>query len=882
MPLAPGQHVGAYEVIDHLGAGGMGEVYRARDLRLQREVALKILPAAVATDADRLARFIREAQTLASLNHPNIAAIYGIEDSGPVHAIAMELVGGEDLSRRIARGPLPLDDALPIARQLAEALEAAHEAGIVHRDLKPANVMVRDDGTVKVLDFGLAKASPATTAGSAANPANSPTFTSPQMTAAGVLLGTAPYIAPEIAKGRPADKRADIWAYGVVLFEMLTGRRLFAGDTAMESLAAVLKPEIDWTSLPASTPASVRRLLERCLESDPRLRLRDIGEARILLAAPRSPSTPHAASGRPTGVVIAAAIGLLLAAAAAALAWRAARQPASPARLIEISTELAGPFALAPDGSAFAYLSAGHLYLQTFGSLEPQDLGEAPRATNQVVLWSPDGKWIAYSTERVLQRVPVSGGSPFVICPVPATGVVIAAAWLKDGTKDGTLVFAVWREHLYTVAASGGTPVRLLEMNPATEVDVHDVTPLADGRLLIATHRRAEGTTVFEVLDGAKRHVFTQDGTVLQIRPTRDGRLLVLRKGANPGLWIAPSASDRLDLSAATLIREDVEDFSMAADDTLLMRVRAPMTSSLNWLDSSGHLAAAAGAPVTIARSSLAVSPDGRRAALVVAAHGTTNVVLRDLQTGADTPLTSNRATDVKGTWALVHPAWFPGGDRLLYATGGVESSSRIFEQRPEAAGTPRALVEGIWASVAPDGRTLFIVDDVRGIGRLCRRTVAADGTIGTAEMLAPDLDVDEAEASPDGRVAAIAFHGEQGQVEIAMIPLDGTARERVGTGGGLHPRFSPDGRTLYYVTNQSANGRLVRRLMRVAVTSTAPIQIGQPEAVLGASSGADRLDVPQYDVARDGRLLLAVQDPAARRSRAVLAQNWPALVSGR
>ena len=231
----------------------MGEVYRARDLRLQRNVALKILPEAVARDDDRLSRFTREAQTLAALNHPNIAAIYGIEDSGPVRAIAMELVEGEDLSQRIVRGALPLDEALPIARQLAEALEAAHDAGIVHRDFKPANVMVRADGTVKVLDFGLAKVAPAVSAGPAADATNSPTFTSPQMTAAGVLLGTAPYIAPEVAKGRPADKRADIWAYGVVLFEMLAGRRLFAGESAMETLAAVVRADIDWTALPSST-----------------------------------------------------------------------------------------------------------------------------------------------------------------------------------------------------------------------------------------------------------------------------------------------------------------------------------------------------------------------------------------------------------------------------------------------------------------------------------------------------------------------------------------------------------------------------------------------------------------------------------------------------
>jgi eukaryotic-like serine/threonine-protein kinase len=883
MSLSPGQHVGLYEVVDRLGAGGMGEVYRARDPRLQRNVALKILPEAVARDDDRLARFAREARTLAALNHPNIAAIYGIEDSGPVHAIAMELVDGEDLSQRIGRGALPLDEALPIARQLAEALEAAHDAGIVHRDLKPANVMVRSDGTVKVLDFGLAKGAPVVSAGTAADAMNSPTFTSPQMTAAGMVLGTAPYIAPEIAKGRHADKRADIWAYGVVVFEMLTGRRLFAGDSAMEALAAVLRADIDWTALPASTPVSIRQLIERCLQPDPRVRLRDIGEARILLAAPqamaapRATAAPRAGSGRRLAVTIAVATGVLL--AVAAVASRLTRVPAVPARLLEIGTGLPGPFALAPDGSAFAYLSGGRLYLQTFGSLEPQDFGEAPQAPNQVVLWSPDGKWIAYSTEGLLRRVPASGGSPFVICSIPATGQLMSAAWLNDGT----IVFAAWREHLYKVAATGGTPARLVEMNPATEVDFHYVEPLPDGRLLIAPHRRAEGTTAFEIFDGTRRRVFTEDGTVLQIRPTRDGRLLFLRTGANPGLWTAPFASDTFDLSKATLVRDDAEAFSLASDGTLLMRVRAAITSSLGWPDSSGRLSPIPGGPVWLRRSGLALSPDGRLAGLVVAARGALNLIVRDLQTGADTPLTFNRPTDVKGTWSLHHPAWFPAGDRLVYAMGGVEAASRIFEQRLDVAGAPRALVEGVWASISHDSRTLFVINDVRATGHLSRRTIGSDGSIGSAETLVPDLDVDAVEASPDGGVAAIVHRGEPDRLEISLIALDGTARQRVTSDGGTQPHFSADGRTLYYLVSEpAANGQRARRLMRVPVTSTTPLQIGKPEAVFGGSSGADRLDVSQYGIARDGRLLVAVEDPESRRSRTVLVQNWPALVSGR
>ncbi len=279
MPLTPGTRVGTYEIVAPLGAGGMGEVYRARDSKLKREVAIKVLPADVAGDHERLARFQREAEVLASLNHPNIAHIHGLEEN----ALVMELVEGEDLAQRIARGPIPIDEALPIARQIADALEAAHEAGIIHRDLKPANIKVRADGTVKVLDFGLAKALESADAirQTADGKANSPTITTPAMTQAGLILGTAAYMSPEQAKGRPADKRADIWAFGVVLFEMLTGRALFAGESTMDVLGAVLRQPTDLTALPGTTPATVRRLLRRCLERDPRQRLHDIADARI-------------------------------------------------------------------------------------------------------------------------------------------------------------------------------------------------------------------------------------------------------------------------------------------------------------------------------------------------------------------------------------------------------------------------------------------------------------------------------------------------------------------------------------------------------------------------------------------------------------------------
>ena len=327
-----GTTFGSYRVLEKLGEGGMGQVYRARDTTLNRDVALKILPEAVAADADRLARFTREAQTLAALNHHNIAHIHGVEDSDGVRALVMELVEGEDLSQRIAHGAIPIDEALAIARQIADALEAAHDQGIVHRDLKPANVKVRPDGTVKVLDFGLAKATDST--GSSVV-ANSPTFTSPAMTAAGIILGTAAYMSPEQARGKAVDKRADIWAFGLVVYEMLTGRAGFGGETITDILAAVVSREPDWTALPAATPASIRRLLARCLEKDPKRRLRDIGDARLEIdqapddvrAREIATVSPRRARGRSIVLAIAALAALAIG-VAAGIWWQASRETA--------------------------------------------------------------------------------------------------------------------------------------------------------------------------------------------------------------------------------------------------------------------------------------------------------------------------------------------------------------------------------------------------------------------------------------------------------------------------------------------------------------------------------------------------------------------------
>ena len=480
MALTPGTRLGVYDITAAIGEGGMGQVYRATDAKLKRQVAIKVLPPSLSVDADRLARFQREAEVLASLNHPNIAAIYGLEEGGGITALVMELVEGDDLSQRIARGALPLDEALPIAKQIAEALEAAHDQGIIHRDLKPANIKVRGDGTVKVLDFGLAKAlDPA--GASAVNAANSPTLTG-HATALGMIIGTAAYMAPEQAKGKAVDKRADIWAFGVVLYEMLAGRSAFAGETVTDIIAAVVTRDADWTALPAATPASIRRLLARCLEKDPKRRLRDIGDVRFEIDETIARGFSEARSGevmsspvRPAGVplggklawtVVGAALGAAL---AVALAWSGAwpRTPPSeshPLRLSIVHTEgseVAAP-AISPDGRRVVYRARRGdgmplLWVRDLAIGESQPLAGTEDAT--MPFWSPDSRDLGFFTGGALKRVSAAGGPVRLVTDNVGPWSGYGGAWAADGT------IAVSRQAgLFRVSADGGAMTALTKL----------------------------------------------------------------------------------------------------------------------------------------------------------------------------------------------------------------------------------------------------------------------------------------------------------------------------------------------------------------------------------------------------------------------------------
>ena len=423
MSLTAGTHIGAYEVVAPLGAGGMGEVYRARDGKLNREVALKVLPESFVLDPDRLARFRREAQVLASLNHPNIGAIYGFEEGDNIQALVLELVDGPTLADRLAQGRIPLEEALPIVKQIAEALEGAHEQGIIHRDLKPANIKLRKDGTVKVLDFGLAKALTGDGSVQSAPLTNSPTLTNPvAVTGVGVLLGTAAYMSPEQATGQSADRRADIWSFGAVLFEMLSGSQAFGGESVSDTLAAVLKVEPDWTALPVSTPRPILELLRRCLTKDRKLRLQAIGEARIALAHAKDEPAASTGTNRVAPQLGWAAAAVLLL-ALSALAFIHFREPPAPERTLRYAITLPDngaihSFAISPDGRSVAIAAIANgrqqLWLRTLDALQARLLPTTEDAAYP--FWSPDSRYVGFFAQGKLKKIAVSNGPSQSIC----------------------------------------------------------------------------------------------------------------------------------------------------------------------------------------------------------------------------------------------------------------------------------------------------------------------------------------------------------------------------------------------------------------------------------------------------------------------------------
>jgi serine/threonine protein kinase len=633
MSLSAGSRLGTCEIVSLLGSGGMGEVYRARDTRLGRDVAIKVLPDAFTLDADRLTRFQREAQLLAALNHANVAAIYGVEESSGVHALILELVEGPTLAERIALGPVPIDEALPIARQVAEALEAAHEQGIVHRDLKPANIKVRPDGTVKVLDFGLAKIVETATpsASGLTGLSQSPTLTSPALTRLGLILGTAAYMAPEQAKGQPADRRSDVWAFGCVLFEMLAGKRAFGGEDVADTLAAVLRADPDWSALPAdAVSVSVRPLLERCLRKEARKRLPHIGAARLdlddALARLEKPDQPVVSThdetrwrGRIGWIAAAAAIAAAGVLAVPAIThWREQEPIVAPEMRLEIatpSTAFANSFALSPDGryvvhSAFTD-GTSQLWLRAMDTGISRVLQGTEGARNP--FWSADGRSIGFFARSMVNRIDLAGGVPRALAPaVPGLG----GAW----NVDGVILFGSGAPGaLQRVSASGGAPTSATKLADGDSVHVHPSFLPDQRQFVVLVNGRRPGLYLGSLDSPDLKWLTESDSGALFRAPgwllfVRDGALVARRFDRVKQVVIGEPivVANQINATRATLA--DLP-FSVSTTGLLAFRGRDSSRRQLVWVDRAGKRLGEATAALDDDIMNPEISPDGRRIA---------------------------------------------------------------------------------------------------------------------------------------------------------------------------------------------------------------------------------------------------------------------------
>jgi eukaryotic-like serine/threonine-protein kinase len=896
MPLTTGTRLGQYEILGPLGAGGMGEVYRARDTKLNRDVAVKVLPEAVANDRERLARFAREAQALAALNHPNIATIYGVED-GATQAIVMELVEGLTLadlmigaadrapsgreprpaagsarhgkSRRVA---LPLDQALAIARQIADALEAAHSRGIVHRDLKPANVKITPEGAVKVLDFGLAKAA-AGRDSTSSDSSNSPTFTA--ASSEGMIVGTAAYMSPEQAAGQATDTRADVWAFGVVLFEMLSGSPLFSGETTGHILAEVLKSDPAWEALPRTTPPEVRGLLERCLRKNARSRLRDIGDARVeiedWLARPektRFVAPPPAAGRHPRWTLALVAASLVAVTAAGLAIWRRPATIVAPARAWEFELgdyenrfpDYYGPV-ISPDGLMIAFdgNGRGRLRVRDIDTLAPRELPGTDGAYQP--FWSPDsafiGYYVAQASRLSVWKVPAHSGAPTKICDAPP-GLLWPSAWRPDGVIILNAVDGPQAGALYTVSDRGGTPAPLTIDGSEKGDAVFSPVALPSGDLLYSRWRKG----AYELVVGGKSgpRALVKETAILTPLSFRDGYFLY---SSGSGLW-----ARAYDPASATLVGEPLviapggafQSASLSADGTLVYRTMTGGSQQLQWVDRAGVVLG----PIGQAQEAIGdptISPDGSRVAATGSEGRVTSIWTHDIARG-----TRSRVT--VGSGYQRQPSWAPGGDRLAF-----ESNWDVFVQAAaDSAGQPQLVAGGSVTQWSPtwshDGRTLFFTQSGPAQNDIMFQTLG-DGSAAQVFLATPYNEYD-ARPSPDGRHVAYASD-ESGRNEIYVREFPGgQGTKLISMRGGTAPRWSPKGDELFFVADDT--------LMAVSVKLEPRFSAGLPQPLFTATKvGLDSSQGFAYDVAADGRRFIVVRTITRPERHAVVIENWVA-----
>ena len=867
LALSPGTRLGVYEVTAQIGEGGMGQVFLARDTRLNRDVALKVLPDSFADDPDRMARFTREAQTLAALNHPNIAHVHGLEESGGVRALAMELVEGDDLSQRIARGPIPLDEVLPIAKQIADALEAAHDQGIVHRDLKPANIKVCPDGTVKVLDFGLAKSvGPVAGSDAAAALANSPTLTNSPLTARGVILGTAAYMSPEQAAGKVVDKRSDLWAFGVVLLEMLTGRAVFTGPDATHVVAAVLKSEPDWTTLPAETPEALRRLLRRCLVKDRKRRLDSAAGARLeieeaLIApstsdglGPLQGSATRSAWRRALPWAVAAVFGVAL--VSALVVWSPWRSTSGPTTRITLSLSrdnaltVGSGAAISPDGRTLAFVARSSegagLYLRGLDEWEPRPLPQTNGAA--LPFFSPDGRWIAFSRGGNLEKMPVSGGPSQVICKV--TGPY-GGRWMNDGT----IIFGDWPNvGLWRVSPDGGTPQLITRPSEGTSVRYFWPEPLpADRGILFTIFQEGRASVAVLARGSDTPRILVESGSQARYVPT--GHLVYI---ADSHLLAVPFDVDRLEVrGGATVVVDDINEtgltpYGISDNGVLVYQTGESLASNIVWKDRQGTTV-----PIGLPRRQYqypALSRDGQRLSVVVLEGPT-----RNIWTGrvANEPLT--RLTfgndDIYGSWS-------GDGERLFY-TPGQNGKYNIFSIPTNGTGKREQLTQGPnpqWpTSVSPSGDTLFFDEIDPSTGRdIWELSISKKEP---RPLVNTRFEERGGGLSSDQRWLAYQSN-ESGRAEVYVQAYPGPGvRRRVSSDGGTAPFWSRTGRELYYSTATA--------MFALPILDAGDLRLGPPVRLFTLTT----LEVPAKATSADDQRFLMLQ--ANPSSQLNLVQNW-------
>ena len=840
----------------------MGEVYRARDTKLNRDGAIKVLAEVVATDPDRVARFRREAQVLASLNHPNIAHVYGVEDASSVLGLVMELVDGPTLADRIAQGPIPLDDALSIGRQITDALEAAHEQGIIHRDLKPANIKVRNDDTVKVLDFGLAKLVDSA-ATSDVNVTASPTL-SRHATMAGVILGTAAYMSPEQARGKAVDKRADIWAFGCVLYEMVTGLRAFGGDDVTETFAAIVRDQPDLSQ----APAQLRRLLARCFEKDPRRRLRDIGDVWTLLddggqsvrlkpdAAMSAPAWRRALPWAVAAAAAAAAVGVSV------VHFSETRFVPRPVRFqLQVPDEAGSTTpAISPDGTHLAYRFGGQIWVRDLGSGESRAIAPTDRPIGRL-FWSADSRFVVYAATGKLMRVPAAGGVPETVGDQPLIlgggfgladgGIVVSSAVPLTDTGE--------TQRIDKTGAHALSSVRL-DLRGGASL-------LPDGRRLVYSVFEPEARRGVYVASidsaGAPERILPDASDVAYVPSVKrgnEGYLLVQRQDALVAVPV--DAASLQPRGEPIVLAKGVGGFATAAGDSLVYRAAAGRR--LTWYDRKGTSAGTAWSPGAF--SELALSPDGTRV-VVVRTESRPSTWIHEFARESTARMAPTLAAAIK-------PLWSPKGDRILVVSsrsGG--GQAEIFSVAADGGGKDELVftVPGYPTSWSRDGRWLMCTfGNPRTKEDLW--VMSADGGGKPEPFLVTDNRETDGAFSPDGRaVAYVSDESGAANVYIRSFPASGGHKWQVSTAGGYQPRWRGDGKELFYV---SPSGQLMSVDVAPGITSapSRPTPLFQTAIFDGGAS----VNNWYWDVTADGqRFLINTVIGGADPSTLNVVLNW-------